>query len=559
MIIPQPRSTSLLLLVLGLAGGLDAQRGSRLWRPDERVVLTDFGVVDAVAADETVVYVVTRGGIAVYDPRFRRWLPPITRVDGFTPQRTWAALVDPTDRSLWLATERGLINYAPQLQRFESIWDVGRATQLMFDRADAFAGIYVRVGADWRFLPRGGTIAQPAHSLPAPDRQVRALTAQEALRRFPYLSAMRAGILTDQRLRTYRYTAAATVPGTDEVFLGTDGLGLVRFDAASSDAELLRFGLLGMGAGGIAVVPGGVWVGSGALGGLGGRSGLTFVGSDLQQFEFVEPRGNLGATRVVYDVLYHAGKLWAAGETGVSLTDGGRELRRLASNAELPGDRVYALAAAQGGVWAGTDRGLAFIADGGTVDRVGGYGPGAVVALAARGDTVWVGTQSGLGVLLPGEDRIVVPSSVAQLAELAEPIVALAFSGDILAVATRDRILWRGAESGEPGAGWTVEPPVSGRLGTLTAVVGDAGGGIWLGGERGMASYRFATRQFTFFATPGDLPGVVRDLAVDEQYVWVATDGGVVRFDRRAVEGPRAGSGERGAESGEQRAGSGER
>jgi ligand-binding sensor domain-containing protein len=520
------------LLALGLVGGLDAQHGSRLWRPEERVVLTDFGVVDAVAADETVVYVVTRGGIGVYDPRFRRWLPPITRIDGFNPQLTRAALVDPTDRSLWLGTERGLSNYSPQLQRFEAVWDGGTVTQLMFDPADAFAGVYLRVGSDWLFLPRGGTIAQPANSLPPVNRQVRSPTVQEVLRRFPYLSTMRAWILTDQRMRTYEYTAAATLPGGDEVFIGTDGLGLLRFDAANSESEPLRFGLFGSGAGGLAVVPGGVWVGGS---GLVGRSGLTFVGSDLQQFEFVEGAGNVGSVGIVRDLCYHAGRLWAAGEAGVAVVEGGREVRRLARAAALPGDRAYSLAAAEGGVWVGTDRGLAFITDAGLVDRVGGYGPGAVVALAARGDRVWVGTRSGLGLLLRGENRIVVPSDVAQVAQLGRPIVALAFSDATLVVATRDEIAWRGAGSGERGAGWTVERPVSGRLGDLTAVVGDAGG-LWLGGERGMASYRFATRQFTFFDTPGDLPGVVRDLAVDEQYLWVATDGGLVRFARNAVE-----------------------
>ncbi len=532
MIRPPPRSTSLLLLALGLAGSLAAQQGSRLWRPEERVVLTDFGMVDAVAADETVVYVVTRGGIGVYDPRFQRWLPPVTRVDGFEPQRTWAALVDPTDRSLWLGTELGLSNYAPLRQRFESVWDGGAVTQLMFDVADTFAGVYLHVGSDWLFLPRGGTIAQPARALPSANRQVRTSTVEEVLRRFPYLSTMRARILTDQQMRTYQYTAAAALPGGDEVFMGTDGLGLLRFDAASSEAELLRFGLLGSTAGGLALAPGGVWVGSS---GLTGRSGLTFVGSELQRFEFVEGAVNLGPAGIVRDLCYHAGKLWAAAEAGVSVVAGGREVRRLASSAGLPGDRAYSLAAAEGGVWAGTERGLAFIADDGSVARVGGYGPGTVTALAARGDTIWVGTPSGMGLLLPGEDRIVVTSDVAEVAELGRPIVALAFSDGILVVATRDGIVWRGADTGERGAGWTVERPVSGRLGTLTALVGDAGG-VWLGGERGMASYRYSTRQFTFFDTLGDLPGVVRDLAVDEKYLWVATDGGLVRFARDAVE-----------------------
>jgi hypothetical protein len=33
-----------------------------------------------------------------------------------------------------------------------------------------------------------------------------------------------------------------------------------------------------------------------------------------------------------------------------------------------------------------------------------------------------------------------------------------------------------------------------------------------------------------FFSTPGDLPGQVTDLAVDDRYLWVATLRGLVRF-----------------------------
>jgi hypothetical protein len=33
----------------------------------------------------------------------------------------------------------------------------------------------------------------------------------------------------------------------------------------------------------------------------------------------------------------------------------------------------------------------------------------------------------------------------------------------------------------------------------------------------------------------GDLPGAVNDLAVDEQFLWVATNGGLVRFRLSAI------------------------
>ena len=36
-------------------------------------------------------------------------------------------------------------------------------------------------------------------------------------------------------------------------------------------------------------------------------------------------------------------------------------------------------------------------------------------------------------------------------------------------------------------------------------------------------------------AGAGDLPGEVRDIAVSERYIWVGTEGGLVRLQREAV------------------------
>jgi hypothetical protein len=79
-----------------------------------------------------------------------------------------------------------------------------------------------------------------------------------------------------------------------------------------------------------------------------------------------------------------------------------------------------------------------------------------------------------------------------------------------------------------------VERGVYSELGRLTCLAADEEG-VWVGGGRGFALFRFETRQFTFFNAPGDVPGSVRDLVADERYLWVAAEGGVVRFERGAV------------------------
>jgi hypothetical protein len=37
------------------------------------------------------------------------------------------------------------------------------------------------------------------------------------------------------------------------------------------------------------------------------------------------------------------------------------------------------------------------------------------------------------------------------------------------------------------------------------------------------------------FNQPGDLPGMVRDIAADPTYLWVAATGGLVRFTKEAL------------------------
>ena len=77
-------------------------------------------------------------------------------------------------------------------------------------------------------------------------------------------------------------------------------------------------------------------------------------------------------------------------------------------------------------------------------------------------------------------------------------------------------------------AEWTLGPNLSGLLGRLRRFVADREG-FWVAGDRGVGFARLTTPPLRPLRE-GDLPGAANDLAVDEEYLWVATDGGLVRF-----------------------------
>lgn len=518
------RSALLAAATLAAAPPLAAQ--SRHWTERERVIVADFREVRALAASDARVYVAAAGGLGLYDRRFRQWDPPVSVAEGYPREPVLAALADPADDAVWLGTPSGVVLYRPPLRQFERIILPGGAHDFFYDRQDPFRGVYVRAAGGWEFLPRGAfaTVREP---LPPRGRRAGSLAIEELMRREPVVDAMRAAVLLDDRLRGYRYTAAAAVPGTDEYYLGTDGGGVIRFDALSARFERLPLGLLAEGAGAVLAVAGGVWVGTDARA---DRGGLTWVTDDLQQYAYEEgPRGTGFGGRAVRALLARGREVWAATERGVVRVVPDGETRRLTTANGLPDDETFALAQGPSGVWIGTAFGLAFLAADEGEARAG-EGPRApVLALAAARDTAWVGMTVGLGLATPNGD-LLVPRARDTLPELREAILAVAWVADTLVAATVDRLLWR-----PPGGAWRVERLVGPQVGAIHALAPDAGG-VWIGGERGLARFGFAASDLRVFPAPGDVPGPVRGIALDRRYVWAATEAGLVRFERSALE-----------------------
>ena len=457
---------------------LSGVRPAGLWGPDDRVLISDFSEIDAVAASPWLVFAATPHGLLIYDRTARSFKPPVTSLDGYPSGRVRRVIADPSGNAVWL--------------------DLGGAQG------------YFRYDVDGRAWTRGS---------PSFGRSDGTLTVEAALASAPLADAMRAAILTDARLRTHQFTAAAATPERPEIFFGTNGMGLVRVDKQTGEWEVLSYGLVAPGVGAVALAPDGVWAAANARPGQ--RRGLTWVASDLSATRPAEGGGAALGFTFLYArrLLTVANNLWLATEQGVLRIDPSTFRSRLF---DLP--NATSLARAPDGVWVGTTRGLSLIT---TDDRVMAMAPTGlpVTSLLAVRETLWVGTANGLGQLLPGVASVTTPPELADRPSLRVPVYALARLQDTIVMATERELLWRNPTSHE----WSAVPlPLN--LGIPTALAADPNGGLWIGGTLGLAQAEIARSFIRVHTVPFEMPGPVRDVAADRDFVWAATDSGLVRI-----------------------------
>jgi hypothetical protein len=342
---------------------------------------------------------------------------------------------------------------------------------------------------------------------------------EAALARAPLADVMRATILTDSRLRTHQFTAAAATPDRSDIFLGTNGLGLVRVDAQTGEWEVLTYGLLAPGVGAVTLVPDGIWAAANVrltMAGADQRRGMTWLAGDLSatrttEFSFLYSRRLLATDN----------GLWVATEQGVVRIDQSTFRTRTWDLQD-----ATCLARTSEGVWIGTTRGLSIIRADDRVEDIPSNGI-AVLSLLAVDDTVWVGTSVGLGQVLPGSATISTPPELATRSTLRVPIYALAHVADTLVMATDRQLLWRNPTTRDWSA--LALPPMLGRPTALTVRPGGYGS-VWIGGTQGLAQADLSSGLIHVHPVPFEVPAPVRDLAADRSYLWAATDSGLLRI-----------------------------
>jgi len=525
-----------------VGGGYGSAGDGGYGRRDERQFIGSYSEVRGVGVSRRYVYAASPGGIAIYDRVTNAWLPPLTRGSGFNLDPVTVLAGDPVEDAMWFGVPGAVVVYRPETEQLQRTPITGVPDLIAFDRGHSGDAL-VRAGGAWTRVSRVG-ITTPLMGPPAVASVIVPGTLQDVYERFPMLRSGGALLLRDQKadraLRNYPVISGGVSPErASEVWLGTAGDGLYRVDPAFQQATRLQFGPIESGIGALALAADGVW--TAGLGASPLRAGLSFASNDLQRWRWID--GTISVPMVgmrAHAMSLRAGRAWIATDRGVvrARVDGSDELTAWTSLDGLPDDRVFSIAARQGGAWAGTARGLVWLSDsaGARGSRSRGIGVRllentAVFALQAIGDTLWAGTSGGLVAIASATGTLLRP--VGADPALRRAVRALAWSDTMLLAATDDAVLALAPRGGrEPVRIIALDPR---QLGEVTRLAIDDRS-IVMAGSDGVVVLPRAGGGPRILRVPADIPAPALDVVMSRDWLWVATPAGLARF-RRASDG----------------------
>ena len=497
--------------LLGVPRAARAQSSGILWRPDDRVLISDFSTVHGLARDDRTLFALTPNGILRFDLSTRAFGLPITAEDGFPAnERPLSIIYMPTAFSLMLGTSAGgVFSLATSSTRFEDIARVQGSVVRMV-APETSSDVFAQTAAGW-FRIRGGAFFAERVAAPPP---VRAPGQDD-----PYLRSM-TGIAGSTPGRGSAQVAAIEAdrrPG--RYFAGTLGNGLMELDTRTLERTRHVFGITTRGAGAIAFWRGRLWFGGDDRAVAGS---VTSALPDLSSFQEQLP-ATAGPVDAVNALLATDSALWVGTDRGLYALRGraGSERWQLL---RPPARRITALAVAGGRVFIGSATELDALDGAGTQETLirGRF----IHGLAPAHDTLWIATDIGVAAL-----PLTASGSTAQMlvggGSPSERVLDVRVVGDTLYAVTQSGLYRRGA------AGWSpADRSLSNALGQLGGLRSD-GADIWVLGQRGAAVKRAETGGWTYYVATDDIPEApVRDLLPQGEYLWLATPAGALRIPK---------------------------
>jgi hypothetical protein len=405
----------------------------------------------------------------------------------------------------------------------------------------ASSDLFVRIRAEWWRLDtfsRDLRRADPGAVLAAVQSRSDLRARQEALQDPFFLDGAR------QAVRSFHSGPVRVfdvVPSRDSYgwWLGTGGESLVGYDEIGRVGRRSVVGPAGQGMASVVATPESVWFAPDRE--LEGRYGVALATADLQQWKVWRADSSRAVPDLVNDLLRAPGGMWAGGESGLYWMADGRPDWRQEREVGLSHLPVLSLAAASGpaaeAVWVGTGRGFMRIrAAGGGIDIAETLST-AVISLVEAGGEVWIGTAQGLYSMQ-------VPDSIGQSVRvqrvegppaLRSFVGALVASGDTV-YAGLDREVW--AKAGRTGAWTRLESIGRGRAAVSALAIHE--GVLWVGTAAELTATEVAGGVLGRYAFGRDLPPgprgetAISDISVvSASEAWVALPAGAIRLHVR--------------------------
>lgn len=532
-------------LVFSRPAVASAQQILGAWDADERVTITDFQHVTALARSSDRLFAATDGGLVVYGDAFERWELPITREDGYPDSQVLALAWDGRDGTLWLATRDGRLEQFDVTTRrwLDELRPGGTVTRIVAPSDDPSL-LYIRRGGRWDAVDpfsRQTRAVSAARVRQAISRDFD-LRARDELLDDPSWDAARA-FLGRRGSERYEITDVMPAAGAAGVFwVATYGGFIERFDSFANQSQTLDYGVIGIGASAVLATDRAVWFAPAyptdrygvASADPALESWRTWIGYAFGAADRGAPDGPVRAW------LRTENGIWAGGDRGLHRYDG-TAWHREPTDTRAADAPITALAVGPPGlpgVWVGTEHGLFRVRSPGAGADAQLLTASRVRALAAYRGDLWVGTDRGLVRFSGGTGGAA--DNVA--ATLPPPEPDAGPPGRVGALAGDGRRLYAGIEGAvwvlDEGGAWSRARPLgvaTARVRALALV--DAT--LWIGTDEGLT--RWDTRSdalstYTFAA--GDLPtgsrgerGITAVSAASADEVWAATPAGAVRLD----------------------------
>ncbi|MBT8479565.1 MAG: hypothetical protein KJO06_11645 [Gemmatimonadetes bacterium] len=529
----------ILVGLLLTASGLPAQTGG--WRPDERVLITDFGIVTALARSSGSVFVATTGGLLTFDEAFERSELPITVEDGFPPVAPTAMVFDRRDRSVWIAAAGELLQFDPFSRRFRDRISVRQPVTGIVPGEASGSDLFVRTLGEWWRLDtfsRDRRRAQPGAVLAAIDANADLRARQEALLDPFFLDA------AQQAART-SYAGSARIldliPSRDAYgwWLGTAGQSLVSYDGIGRVGRRTIFGPTGEGMSSVVATGTEVWFAPDVP--LEGRYAVAVATADLQQWRAWRADSSRAVPDLVSDLVRLPGGIWAGGESGLHWMGDGREEWRQERAVDLSYTPVLGMASASGAsgeaVWVGSARGLLRVKAVGAGIDIAVMPSTAVGSVVEADGRVWMGTDYGL-YSMPVPDSIgqtVQPQRAEGSSALRSPVGALTASGDTVYAGLEREVWWRAGRD----APWARLESV-GRARARVSALAIHDGVLWVGSAAELTVVDVGRGVVASYSFGPDLPPgprgetAIADIAVvSSTEAWLALPAGAIRLHVR--------------------------
>lgn len=295
-----------------------------IYNPGDWVDYTNFKFVNAVAADNEVVYFGTTGGIIRYDKYGQKWLDPITTVNGLPSNTIQELAYNFQYNELWAITDRGSGRYNIT---FESWYDDNDFP-------------YNLVINNWN-PSRFPTLFMPFQ--------------------YDYSN----GFISDPNMQRFQITVGYDDGNNYEMYVGTWGMGTGIISTSHLEFQPLTYGPYNFNIFKVVEIGQSLWFGNDYSQ---SDRGITKYSLFNKQWTYFQPQyiTGLGETEITSGIKVGY-DTWLGSTTGLIQISGDGGFRTFQTFEGLPSDAIYSLAEYGNYIYAGTDDGLGILPPKGTL------------------------------------------------------------------------------------------------------------------------------------------------------------------------------------------------